>query len=199
MQSHVDSILLVIFISSTLCTNGNEVDAHFSGLDRKIMTETQPAAFEIPHRKVKEEEEERVNIIPLCQENGKKKMSTEYSTRPHVFTINIFKVVVLFFSVSWNTFQTKSDVRLLGVWLRADIRDRWTIQQEQCYFHDIISDEEAKSYHNPIQASLDAIGKGAPLSPLAQTRIWLLYSAIKYELCPFHTVHKERGLVQTKC
>lgn len=40
------------------------------------MTETQPAAFEIPHRKVKEEEEEeeeRVNIIPLCQENGKKK------------------------------------------------------------------------------------------------------------------------------
>lgn len=154
------------------------------------MTETQPAAFE--RRRA-------------CQYNslawGKwLKMSTEYSTRPHVFAINIFKVVVLF-SVSWNTFQTKRDVRLLGlrVWLRADIRDRWTIQQEQCYFHDIISDEEAKSYHNPIKASLDAIGKGAPLRPLAQTRIWLLYSAIKYELCPFHTVHKERGLVQTKC
>lgn len=45
------------------------------------------------------------------------------------------------------------------------------------------------------KTSIDTVGKGAPVRPLAPTWISLLYSTIKYDLSPFHTARKERGLV----
>lgn len=49
------------------------------------------------------------------------------------------------FSVSWNTFQTKGDVRAC--------KSEHTLEPDELYTAetDMIGDKEAKSYHNPTE------------------------------------------------
>lgn len=158
MQSHtyVDSGVLtqcywLCFTFITPCADRNEVDAHFSGLDRKSW-QTQPAASEIPHRRV--EEEECVHVISLASGKWRNNFNR---IQPHVFASKVLKSSGVFFFFlfleSLNIFQRKKWWVLgLTLWIKADIRDRLIIySRNSVIFQTMISDKEAKSYHDPTK------------------------------------------------
>lgn len=99
------------------------------------MTETQPAASEIPHRRV--EEEECVHVISLA--SGKRRNNFN-RIQPHVFASKVLKSSGVFFFLSFfRVLEHLSKKKVMS--FRTDTvnqsrhqRQINYIQQEQCYF-----------------------------------------------------------------